>query len=48
MHISNITNKANRTLDFIRRNFKIADKKIKEAASKALIRPALEIHASPL
>ena len=47
-HILNITNnKANRTLGYIRRNIKIANKKIKETAYKPLVRPVLE-HANPV
>ena len=41
-HIQNISNKANSTLGFLRRNLKISDKRTKELAYKALVRPTLE------
>ena len=46
-HIASITNKASKTLGFIRRNLKIKNTKIKQAAYKALVRPVLE-YASPV
>ena len=44
-HIDNVTNKANRTLGFVKRNLKIDSIKIKENAYKALIRPQVEYAA---
>ncbi len=44
-HISNISNKANRTQGFLRRNLKIGSRRIKEIAYKTLIRPVLEYSA---
>ena len=41
-HITNICNKANRTLGFLRRNLHISSKEIKERAYKTLVRPQLE------
>ena len=41
-HINNITNKANQTLGFLKRNLKIQSSKVKEHAYKALVRPKLE------
>jgi len=41
-HIMNISNKANKTLGFMRRNVKVNCKAIKEAAYKALVRSTLE------
>ena len=41
-HINTITNKANKTLGFLRRNLKTGNKKTKETAYKALVRPSLE------
>ena len=46
-HIDSITNKANRTLDFLRRNLKISSISIKEQAYKTLVRPLVE-YASPV
>jgi hypothetical protein len=46
-HIANITNKANKTLGFVRRNIKTNNKAAKQAAYKALVRPVLE-YASPV
>ncbi|KAL8597582.1 hypothetical protein ACOMHN_001513 [Nucella lapillus] len=40
-HIDSITKKASKTLGFIRRNLKIGNKKTKETAYKALVRPLL-------
>ena len=45
-HITSITNKANKTLGFVRRNLKVGNKRAKETAYKALIRPKLEYAAS--
>ena len=41
-HTTNIVNKANRTLGFLRRNLKIGAISVKELAYKALVRPLLE------
>ena len=41
-HINIITSKANQTLGFLRRNFKVNSQKIKDHAYKALVRPKLE------
>ena len=46
-HIDSITNKANRTLGFIRRNLKISSISIKEQAYKILVRLLME-YASPV
>ena len=46
-HIDNIVAKANRTLGFIRRNIKIPNQSLKQAAYRALVRPVLE-YASPV
>ena len=46
-HIDSITKKASKTLGFIRRNLKIGNKKTKETAYKALVRPLLE-YAAPV
>jgi len=46
-HIANITNKASRTLGFLRRNIKVGSKKIKNLAYVTLVRPLLEF-ASPV
>ena len=45
-HIDNTRNKASRTLGFLRRNLKISNKKIKDTAYKALVRPSLEYASS--
>ena len=45
-HISSTTNKANKTLGFLRHNLKIGNKKTKETAYKALVRPLLEYAAT--
>ena len=45
-HIDTITNKANKTLGFLRRNLKIGNKKTKETAYKAFVRPILEYSAT--
>ena len=42
VHITNVVNKANKTLGFIRRNIRTSCKSIKQAAYKALVRPILE------
>ena len=41
-HIDTITKKANKTLGFVRRTLKIGNKRTKETAYKALVRPLLE------
>jgi hypothetical protein len=41
-HIDSITNKANRTLGFLRRNLKISSILIKEQAYETLVRPLVE------
>ena len=41
-HIDGVCAKANRTLGFIRRNLRVAPRKTKEIAYKALVRPILE------
>ena len=46
LHIDTITNKANKTLGFLRRNLKIENKKTKETAYKAFVRPILEYSAT--
>jgi hypothetical protein len=46
-HVTNVCNKANRTLGFLRRNVKTSNKRLKEHAYKALVRPLLE-YASPV
>jgi hypothetical protein len=46
-NIDSITNKANRTLGFLRRNLKISSISIKEQAYKTLVRPLVE-YASPI
>ena len=45
-YITSITNKANKTLSFIRKNLKVGNKRAKETAYKAIIRPKLEYAAS--
>ena len=42
LHLDTITNKANKTLGFLRRNLKIGNKKTKETAYKAFVCPILE------
>jgi len=44
-HISNITNKATRNLNFIRRNLNISSTTIKETAYLSLVRPGVEYSA---
>ena len=46
-HIDSISKKASKTLGFIRHNLKIGNKKTKETAYKALVRPLLE-YAAPV
>ena len=41
-HINNITNKANQSLGFLKRNLQVKNDKIKDHAYKALVRPKLE------
>jgi hypothetical protein len=45
-HINNITNNANKTLGFLRRNLKISSPKIKTLAYFSLVRPTLEYSSS--
>jgi hypothetical protein len=40
--INNITAKANKTLEFLRRNLKIPSIRIKEQAYQTLVRPSVE------
>ena len=44
-HISRITNNANKSLGFIRRNLKVRNTKLREKAYKAIFRPHLEYTA---
>ena len=46
LHIDTTTNKANKTLCFLRRNLKIGNKKSKETAYKAFVHPILEYSAT--
>ena len=46
-HISNITSKANRSLEFVRRNLRVSSKKVKETAYTTLVRPIVE-YAAPV
>ena len=41
-HILNITNKANSTLRFVKRNLHYCSQKVKDQARKSLVRPMLE------
>ena len=41
-HVNNITNKANKTLGFLKRNLKIRSTSVKNAAYNTLVRPTLE------
>jgi myo-inositol-hexaphosphate 3-phosphohydrolase len=41
-HITNITNKANRTLGFLRRNLQINHPQLKTTAYNSLVRPSVE------
>ena len=45
-HIRNVCTKANRTLEFLRRNLFSCPKDVKEAAYKTLARPILEYGSS--
>ena len=45
-HINSITNKANQSLGFLRRNLKINSSKAKDHAYKAIVRPKLEYSSS--
>ena len=45
-HIGTISNKANKTFGFLRRNLNIGNKKTKETAYKAFVRPILECSAT--
>ena len=45
-HINSITTKANKTLDFLRRNINISSTTVKEQAYKSLVRPSLEYACS--
>ena len=45
-HITNITNKANRSLGFLRRNLQINNPQLKATAYKTLVRPSVEYAAS--
>ena len=45
-HITNITTKANRTLDFVKRNVKTRNKAIKVLAYKTVVRPQVEYASS--
>ena len=45
-HIDNITNKANRSLGFIKRNIKTKHVKTRQTAYKTLVRPQLEYSSS--
>ena len=45
-YINNVCTKANKTLDFLKRNLKISSRKIKEMAYKSYVRPALEYACS--
>ena len=47
-HISNICNKANRTLGFLRRTLISCPQNVKEAAYKGMVRPILEYGSSVL
>ena len=46
-HITDVCNKANKTLGFLRRNIKTTNERLKNAAFKAFVRPVLE-YASPV
>ncbi len=45
-HINQVTNKANKTLGFVRRNIRTTNSKVKEHAYKALVRPQVEYASS--
>ena len=42
-HINNITQRANQTLGFLKRNIRVHNKDLKSTAYKTLVRPQLEI-----
>lgn len=46
-HIDGVTNKASRSIGFLRRNLKVNSRKIKETAYKSLVRPLVE-YAAPV
>ena len=46
-HITDVCNKANKTLGFLRRNIKTINERLKNAAYKTFVRPVLE-YASPV
>ena len=46
-HITDVCNKANKTLGFLRRNIKTTNKRLKNATYKACVRPVLE-YVSPV
>ena len=46
-HITDVCNKANKTLGFLRRNSKTLNERLKNAAYKTFVRPVLE-YASPV
>ena len=41
-HISNVVNKASRTLNFLKRNLNKCSKQVKESAYLTMVRPQLE------
>ena len=45
-HVSNVCTKANRTLEFLRRNLYSCPQEVKEAAYKGLVRPVLDYGSS--
>lgn len=45
-HINSITNKANQSLGFLKRNLKFTSSKSKDHAYKALVRPTLELSST--
>ena len=47
IHTTDVCNKANKTLGFLRRNIKTTNERLKNAAFKAFVRPVLE-YASPV
>ena len=46
-HISNVVNKASRTLNFLKRNLNKCSKQVKESAYLTMVRPQLESGADP-
>ena len=42
IHVSNVCTKANKTLEFLRRNLYSCPQEVKEAAYKGLVRPVLD------